>query len=71
MSLGLVTPLHKDEEKALAADNTRPITVMPIIYRLWAATRMRELILWQERWLSSSVASYRPGMGCEDLWLTE
>ena len=32
---------------------------------------MRQLIDWQETWLSENVASYRPQMGCEDIWLSE
>ena len=32
---------------------------------------MRQLTQWQETWISSSTTSYRPGHGCEDLWLAE
>ena len=61
----------KDEDEPLTASNTRPITVMSTVYRLWAATRMQELIEWQKSWIPTHVASYRPDMGCEDIWLTE
>ena len=71
LCLGIISPLLKDAELPMTADNTRPITVMSVVYRLWAATRMQELTLWQETWLSSCVASYRPQMGCEDLWYAE
>ena len=26
---------------------------------------------WQESWLDASVGSYRPGMGCQDVWWAE
>ena len=71
LALGLITCLQKDLEKPLTPKNTRPITVMPLVYRLWAATRMRQLISWQETWVSASTVSYRPGLGCEDLWMAE
>ena len=71
LAVGLVTCLQKDVDKPLNAKNTRPITVMPLVYRLWAGTRMRQLIQWQEHWISSSTVSYRPELGCEDLWLAE
>ena len=32
---------------------------------------MRQLIEWQEQWLSEEVTSYRPRMGREDTWFTE
>ena len=31
----------------------RPITVTPIVYRMWAAIRMRDSTSWQEAWISS------------------
>ena len=33
--------------------NQRPITVTPIVYRMWAAIRMRDSTIWQEAWISS------------------
>ena len=71
MCLGVISPILKDPGLPLTAGNTRPITVMSTVYRLWAATRMQELVEWQETWISAHVASYRPQMGCEDLWMAE
>ena len=71
ISVGMITPLIKSNDEGLGAANTRPITVMSCLYRLWASTRMHELLQWQETWLSEEVSSYRPGMGCEDTWYAE
>ena len=49
----------------------RPITVMSVIYRLWASTRMEELGEWQKAWISEDVTGYRSVMGCEDVWYCE
>ena len=47
----------------------RPITIMSIIYRMWASTRLRQLKVWQEAWCSPSQHGFRVGHGCEDvLW---
>ena len=71
LSLGLITPIVKDELRPLTAGNTRPITVMPLLYRLWASARVRQLLDWQQQWISPCVYSYRPEHGCEDAWLEE
>ena len=31
--------------------NLRPITVTPVVYRVWAAAKMRQCIQWQELWI--------------------
>ena len=68
LTTGLVTPVPK-EPGSLRPIDVRPITVMPTLYRLWGATRMRHLLLqWQESWIHPDVASYRPFSGCEDVW---
>ena len=71
LCLGLITPLVKDELLPLCTGNTRPITVMPLLYRVWASSRVRQLIDWQAQWLSPCVCSYRPEYGCEDAWFEE
>ena len=66
---GLIAPVPK--EAGAKAKNTRPITVMSCLYRLWAGTRVRELIDWQARWSSAHVSSYKPQLGCEDAWWSQ
>ena len=63
---GLIAPVPK--EPGSQAKNTRPITVMSCVYRLWAGTRVGELISWQERWSTNHISSYKPAQGCEDSW---
>ena len=66
---GLIAPVPK--EAGSKAKSTRPITVMSCVYRLWAGTRVGELIQWQERWSTAHVTSYKPGQGCEDSWWSQ
>ena len=38
------------------------------VYRLWAATRLRSIIQWQERWAAPGQRGYRPGQSVEDVY---
>ena len=46
----------------------RPITLTSVIYRLWAATRLREVIRWQSAWAPRRMAGYRENRGTEHLY---
>eukprot|EP00754_Rhynchopus_humris_P030393 Rhum_TRINITY_DN15269_c1_g2::Rhum_TRINITY_DN15269_c1_g2_i1::g.147151::m.147151 len=47
----------------------RPISIMSVVYRIWAATRLKQLRRWQEGWCSRYQHGFRPNHGCEDvLW---
>jgi hypothetical protein len=46
----------------------RPIGVMSVVYRLWAATRVREVMQWQELWIDGEMHGYRKSHGAEDVW---
>eukprot|EP00660_Eupelagonema_oceanica_P019203 gene19203-biopygen19823 len=48
--------------------NLRPISVMSPVYRLWAATRLREMIRWQERWIARGQKGFRQGYACSDVY---
>ena len=42
---------------------TRPLMVMSMVYRLWAGTRLRDVLLWQEAWAHPEAYSFRPCRG--------
>ena len=46
----------------------RPIGIMSVVYRLWAATRVAEVMGWQEKWLDKSMHGFRRSHGAEDVW---
>jgi hypothetical protein len=65
LSDALVTLIPKGE--GAQPLQQRPITVASVIYRLWAATRLRSLMQWQELWISQSQHGCRKGhdaFGC-------
>lgn len=64
---GLISLIPKPGKGAKPED-MRPITVMPILYRLWARTRLKDLIKWQETWALSDMHGFRPLHGPEDIW---
>ena len=61
----IVALLPKDDTGA--ALSQRPITVLSVIYRLWASTRVRDLIEWQEKWIEDVQGGFRPKHGPEQM----
>ena len=61
-----VSLIPKDPEKMGPAD-LRPISVTSVVYRLWAAHRLSEVMQWQETWIHESVRGFRPHSGTEDV----
>jgi len=41
----------------------RPISVTSAVYRLWAATRLRDAVMWQESWAQTGQHGFRMGRG--------
>eukprot|EP00665_Eupelagonemidae_sp_cell47_P009218 gene9219-8160_t len=46
----------------------RPISVASVVYRLWAATRCREVMRWQETWIATGQKGFRLGSTCADVF---
>ena len=40
--------------------NTRPLTVLSMVYRLWAGVRLVDAIAWQETWAHPAAFGFRP-----------
>ena len=65
-TVGLISLISKGEG---ASPNTlRPIGIMSVVYRLWAATRVKEVMSWQEQWLDGGLHGFRKSHGAEDVW---
>eukprot|EP00973_Karenia_brevis_P006334 862250-Karenia_brevis.AAC.1 len=41
---------------------------MSPIYRIWAAARLQEVLLWQERWIAQDQHGARPKHGTDDIY---
>ena len=48
----------------------RPLSVLPVVYRLWASTRMGQLDEWFRSWVPDSVFSAGGGRGSVEAWYT-
>ena len=48
----------------------RPLSVLPIVYRIWAAARMGQLEGWFRSWVPDSVFSAGGGRGSVEAWYT-
>ena len=48
----------------------RPLTVLPVVYRVWASTRMSQLDDWFRSWVPDSVFSAGGGRGSVEAWYT-
>ena len=46
----------------------RPLSVLPIVYRVWAAARMGQLDGWFRFWVPDSVFSAGGGRGSVEAW---
>ena len=46
----------------------RPISVASAVYRLWAATRLRDAMRWQEGWAHAGQHGFRPKHGTMDVY---
>ena len=48
----------------------RPLSVLPVVYRIWASARMGQLEGWFQSWLPDSVVSAGGGRGSVEAWYT-
>ena len=48
----------------------RPLSVLPVIYRIWASARMGHLEVWFRSWVPDSVFSAGGGRGSVEAWYT-
>ena len=46
----------------------RPLSVLPVVYRIWASTRMVQLESWFKSWVPDSVFSEGGGRGSVEAW---
>ena len=48
----------------------RPLSVLPVVYRIWASSRMVQLEGWFKSWVPDSVFSAGGGRGSVEAWYT-
>ena len=48
----------------------RPLSVLPVVYRIWASARMGQLDGWFKSWVLDSVFSAGGGRGSVEAWKT-
>ena len=48
----------------------RPLSVLPVVYRIWASARMGQLEGWFKSWVPDSVFSAWGGRGSVEAWYT-
>ena len=48
----------------------RPLSVLPVVYRLWASLRLGHLREWVEEWLPKSVYSLGNGLSSVEAWFS-
>ena len=46
----------------------RPLSVLPVVYRIWASTRMVQLEEWFKSWVPDSVLSAGGGRSSVEAW---
>eukprot|EP01064_Diplonema_japonicum_P005968 TRINITY_DN13943_c0_g2_i1.p1 TRINITY_DN13943_c0_g2~~TRINITY_DN13943_c0_g2_i1.p1 ORF type:complete len:201 (-),score=52.53 TRINITY_DN13943_c0_g2_i1:98-700(-) len=58
--------MDEDEDEDDDEDEDEDITVTSAVYRLWACTRLADILLWQEKWVHDKQYGFRTGIGTED-----
>ena len=48
----------------------KPLTVLPIVYRVWASVRMSQLEDWFQSWVPQSVFTAGGGRSSDEAWYT-
>ena len=48
----------------------RPLSVLPVVYRVWASARMGQLEDWFKSWVPDSVVSAGGGRGSVEAWFS-
>ena len=48
----------------------RPLSVLPVVYRIWASARMLQLEAWFRSWVPDSVFSAGGGRSFVEAWYT-
>ena len=66
LTVGIVSLISKGE--GTSPLKLRPIGIMSVVYRLWAATRVAEVLAWQEKWLDKGLYGFRRSHGADDVW---
>ena len=46
--------------------NTRPLTIVSMVYRLWAGVRLVDAIAWHESWAHPAAFGFRPTRSAVD-----
>ena len=66
LTQGLITLISKGE--GAEPTKLRPIGIMSVVYRLWAAVRVADVMTWQESWISEELHGFRRSHRAEDVW---
>ncbi|CAE8624817.1 unnamed protein product [Polarella glacialis] len=67
MCIGLVTSLAKADDIE-GAESTRPITIMPSLYRMWSGIRARQYVNYLDEHLEEGIYANRPGKSVSHMW---
>ena len=63
-ALGSLIPKAPGKTKALELS---PVTLMSLLYRLWGAARIEELMAWQLEWIPDGLRGFRKDAGTADI----
>ena len=64
LKTGDITPIHKEKEKTLKK-NYRPISILPILSKLYEGDMSEQMLTYMEEHLSPYLFGYRKGYGTQ------
>ena len=53
---------------ATSPSQTRPLIVLPTLYRVWAITRARQILAWMSSWAPQEIKGFIRGRSASDCW---
>jgi hypothetical protein len=65
-SVAVVTTIPKKQAAASLLDY-RPISLFPVMHRLWSSVVYQQFIVWMQTWLDPSILGFLPGKGVTTL----
>ena len=66
-TVGYLSLIPKPESDN-SPSSLRPLSILSVLYRAWASSRLKLLMQWQESWCHSSQSGFRSLRDCFDAW---
>ena len=64
LTVGFLSLIPNDDSPS----SLRPLSILPVVYRVWASVRLSELMVWQEHWIHPKQCGFRKEHSTMHAW---